>query len=129
MTVHNIRQRYCEKTLPVDTKGNKDKGVISIPVQVKRARQANRRARVFDGEKEAQLVAIVCSTPPDGAKQWTLELLQEKVISLRIVDHVAKETIRQTLKKTNERNCGAVYALSPGRKSAGAFLPARTLDS
>ena len=120
MTVHNIRQRYCEKTLPVDTKGNKDKGAISIPVQVKRARQANRRARVFDGEKEAQLVAIVCSTPPDGAKQWTLELLQEKVISLRIVDHVAKETIRQTLKKTN---------LSPGRKSAGAFLPARTLDS
>lgn len=87
MTVHNVRERYC-------LRNQGDESPLPAPSQVKRARQVNRRARAFDGEKEAQLVAIVCGVPPDGAKQWTLELLHEKVISMKIVDSVAKETIR-----------------------------------
>ncbi len=34
---------------------------------------------IFDGEKEARLVALACSTPPEGRARWTLRLLEDKV--------------------------------------------------
>ena len=37
--------------------------------------QQNRKARALDGEKEAQLIATVCSAPPTGRKRWTLRLI------------------------------------------------------
>ena len=66
--------------------------------------QQKRKARVLDGEAEAFLIATVCSEAPQGRKRWTLELLQDKVIVAGYVDNVdnvAKETVRQVLKKTN----------------------------
>jgi hypothetical protein len=66
-----------------------------------RKKQQRRKARVLDGEAEAFLIATVCSESPKGRKRWTLELLRDKVIAGGYVDEVAKETIRQTLKKTN----------------------------
>ena len=56
---------------------------------------------MLGGEAEAFLIASVCSKAPKGRKRWTLELLQDKVIAAGYVDGIAKETIRQTLKKTN----------------------------
>ncbi len=56
--------------------------------------------RKFDGDKEAQLVALCCSKPPKGRSDWTIRLLADKVVELEIVDSVSKETIRETLKKT-----------------------------
>ena len=32
----------------------------------------------FDGEKEAHLVAIACSDPPQGRERWTLRLVVER---------------------------------------------------
>ena len=32
-------------------------------------------ARIFDGEKEAKLIALACSKPPKGRVRWTLRLL------------------------------------------------------
>src|SRR5207248_7306295 len=32
-------------------------------------------ARIFDGEKEAKLIALACSKPPKGRARWTLRLL------------------------------------------------------
>ena len=29
-------------------------------------------ARIFDGEKEAKLIALACSKPPKGRARWTL---------------------------------------------------------
>jgi hypothetical protein len=66
-----------------------------------RKEQQQRKVRVLGGEAEAFLIASVCSEAPKGRKRWTLELLQDKVIAAGYVDGVAKETIRQTLKKTN----------------------------
>ena len=65
-----------------------------------RKEQQHRKARVLGGDAEAFLIATVCSEAPQGRKRWTLELLQDKVIAAGYVDGVAKETIRQTLKKT-----------------------------
>jgi transposase len=59
------------------------------------------RPRRLDGEQEAHLVALACSAPPAGQKRWTLRLLADQLVALDIVDGIAPETVRQTLKKTN----------------------------
>ena len=57
-------------------------------------------ARIFDGEKEAKLIALACSKPPKGRARWTLRLLEKKVVELNIVDRASDSTIGRTLKKT-----------------------------
>src|SRR3979490_2087205 len=57
-------------------------------------------ARIFDGEKEAKLIALACSKPPKGRVRWTLRLLENKVVELNIVDRASDSTIGRTLKKT-----------------------------
>ena len=57
--------------------------------------------RKLDGAQEAQLVAITCSPPPEGAERWTLALLADKLVELKLVDAITRETVRSTLKKTN----------------------------
>src|ERR1700704_6135267 len=56
--------------------------------------------RIFDGEKEARLIALACSKPPKGRARWTLRLLENKVVELHIVDRASDSTIGRTLKKT-----------------------------
>lgn len=58
-------------------------------------------ARIFDGEKEARLIQLACSSPPEGRSRWTLELLEEKVVELKIVDKASDSTIHRVLKKTH----------------------------
>src|SRR5467141_4434073 len=55
---------------------------------------------IFDGEKEAKLIALACSKPPKGRTRWTLRLLENKVVELGIVDRASDSTIGRTLKKT-----------------------------
>jgi hypothetical protein len=59
------------------------------------------RCKVFDGEKEAKLVALCCGTAPSGHARWTLRLLAERVVELQIAESVSHETVRRCLKKTN----------------------------
>jgi hypothetical protein len=56
--------------------------------------------RIFDGEKEAKLLALACSKPPKGRVRWTLRLLENKVVELDIVDRASDSTIGRVLKKT-----------------------------
>ena len=55
---------------------------------------------IFDGEKEAKLIALACSKPPRGRARWTLRLLEDKVVELGIVECASDSTIGRTLKKT-----------------------------
>src|SRR3984893_7845162 len=55
--------------------------------------------RIFDGEKEAKLIALACSKPPKGRARWTLRLLEKKVVELQIVDRASDSTIGRALKK------------------------------
>src|SRR5271157_4320837 len=68
-------------------------------------------ARIFDGEREAKLIALACSDPPPGFARWTLRLLEEKVVELQIVDRASDSTIGRVLKKVSS---------SPIPKSAGS---------
>ena len=76
--------------------------------------------RIFDGEKEAKLIALACSPPPEGRKGWTLRLLENKVVELKIVDHASDNTIGRVLKKTN---------LSPILKNSGLSRRSKTARS
>jgi hypothetical protein len=57
--------------------------------------------RTLDGAAEAHLLALTCSTPPEGAGRWSLRLLAERMVELDYVEAISHETVRQTLKKTN----------------------------
>ena len=54
----------------------------------------------LDGEQEAQLIALACSTPPAGQARWTLRLLADQAVELEITDSLSYQTVRRTLKKT-----------------------------
>jgi transposase len=56
--------------------------------------------RILDGKAEATLIAWTCSTPPDDRKHWTMQLLADKLVELKLVDTISDETVRRTLKKT-----------------------------
>lgn len=58
-------------------------------------------ARKLDGEKEAKLIAVACSAPPEGRERWTLRLIADRMVQLDIVDAVSYETVRQAMKKTS----------------------------
>jgi len=58
------------------------------------------RNRIFDGAAKARLIALACSKAPAGRTHWTLELLEEKVVELKIVKRASDNTIDRVLKKT-----------------------------
>jgi len=50
---------------------------------------------------QARLIAEACSKTPDGRKRWTLQLLADRVVQLKLADSCSYETVRRVLKKTN----------------------------
>lgn len=55
----------------------------------------------LNGELEAQLTTLACSTPPVGHARWTLRLLADELIALELVDDVSHVTVGEWLKKTH----------------------------
>ena len=85
-TVERIRQRFVEQGLEAAL-GRKKQDRPSRP-------------RKLDGRAEARLIALACSAPPEGRKEWTMQLLADKLVELQVVDAVCDETVRRALKKT-----------------------------
>src|SRR3974390_1203590 len=75
-----------------------EEGFDAVLSRKQRARPAVER--IFDGEKEAKLIALACSKPPKGRVRWTLRLLEDKVVELGIVERASDSTIGRTLQKT-----------------------------
>ena len=55
---------------------------------------------IFDGEAQAKLTALACSTPPVGHARWTIRLLAEHVVERKIVEGAHFNTVGRALKKT-----------------------------
>ena len=73
------------------------------------------RDKRLDGKQEALLVALACSDAPEGRENWTMQLLADKLVELKVIETpLSDETVRRILKKRN---------LSPGSKSNGASQP------
>lgn len=53
----------------------------------------------LDGKQEAFLVALTCSDAPQGHETWTMQLLADKLVELKVVERISDETVRRTLKK------------------------------
>jgi hypothetical protein len=87
-----IRRRFAERGL----KGG-----------VKRKTPDREYERKLGGKQEAQLVQLACSEAPEGHSQWSLRLLADRLVELRVVDSISHETVRQTLKKTDSSRIGA----------------------
>ena len=67
----------------------------------RKERETPPRAIVFDGAFEAQLVKLACSPAPEGRSRWTVRLLRDKLIELKMVETVSTMTVHNTLKKMN----------------------------
>jgi transposase len=53
------------------------------------------------GEVEAQLTMLACSAPPEGRSRWTLQLLADKLVELKLVDSISDVAVMHRLKKMN----------------------------
>lgn len=89
-TVGQVRKRFMERGL---------EGAINRKEQDKPSREP-----VFDGQREAHLIALRCGKAPEGYGRWTLRLLADKAVELKIVPAVSYETIRRTLKKMSSNH-------------------------
>lgn len=63
-----------------------------------RKKQLNRHHK---GEVEAHMIAIACSDAPEGRDRWTLQLIADKMVELKVVDFISATAVGTTLKKTN----------------------------
>jgi transposase len=84
-TIQRTRQRFVE--------GNLEGGL-------------NERPRLggpkkLDEKGEAILETLAHSKPPEGRKRWTLQLLADRLVQLKIVESISYETVRQELKKND----------------------------
>lgn len=58
------------------------------------------KPRQYDTDVEARITALACSAPPEGAKHWTLKLLERVAQKQEDIGSISRETIRRLLKKT-----------------------------
>jgi transposase len=86
-TVQRTRQRFVE--------GNLDRALNERP---RRGRQ-----KKLDEKDEAILETLAHSKPPAGRKRWTLQLLADRLVELKVVDCISYETVRQEVKKSGWR--------------------------
>lgn len=54
----------------------------------------------LSGKQEAHLIAVAWTPAPTGQTRWTLQVLAEQVVALGFAQSIARETVRQVLKKT-----------------------------
>ena len=86
-SIESLRQRLVEQ------------GLEAALERKKRLRPSVEK--MFDGEKEARLIAIACGPKPAGRTRWTLELLADQAVALRIVERCSPQTVMRVLKKTS----------------------------
>jgi len=96
-TIERTRRRFVEE---------------GLEAALNRRPSTRRYEHKLDGNAEAHLIALACSSPPAGRKKWSLRLLADTLVTLEQVDldSVSHETVRQALKKTSS---------SPGGRSNG----------
>ena len=106
--VKRIRQKFVQEGLQATLK-RQTRSDAGVP-------------KTIDGEVEAKLITLCCSTPPDGRQRWTLQLLVDELCRLKVVAGVCRETVRKTLKKTaSSRGSQNVFVFP--RKTAPGSSP------
>jgi transposase len=86
-TVTTVAAAYSERGGDVGATVRRQKR-LSPPVEPK-----------VTGEVEARLIALACSTPPQGYARWSLRLLQRQVALVADIPDLDHSTIGRILKK------------------------------
>tara|TARA_R110000803_G_scaffold70570_1_gene133531 strand:+ start:84 stop:545 length:462 start_codon:yes stop_codon:yes gene_type:complete len=86
-SLEHLKKRFVEEGLPAAIE--------------RKTRATPPREIQFGGEFEARLLALACSESPEGRERWTIRLLAEKMVELKIVPSVSPMTVCNTLKKMN----------------------------
>ena len=67
------------------------------------------------GEKEtAEIIALACSSPPEGKKRWSIRLMVEALKKKEGLESINREVVRVILKITR---------LNHGKEECGAYRP------
>ena len=102
-TVRRAKRRYVEEGLE----------------EVLRHHNSPNPYRKVDDKVEAHLIALACSSAPDGQDHWTLRALAGKAVELGLVESLSHETVRLHLKKTPS-SPRIRYGAGCGGSSSGA---------
>jgi transposase len=84
-TVRQVRSRYVQEGM--------DAAINEQP--------RSGAPKKFSGRQRAKITAIACSKPPAGQSRWTLRLIADSVVELKMVDDISHQTVKGILKKTN----------------------------
>ena len=84
-SLEHLKKQFVEEGLPAAIERKKR---VTPPREIQ-----------FGGEFEAKLLAMACSEAPEGRERWTMRLLAEKMVELKIVPSVSPMTVCNTLKK------------------------------
>ena len=108
--LEEIRKAYgtCDGTICSIAQRFVEEGLDSA---LNRKQQQNRHHKIT-GEVEAHITAIACSDAPEGRDHWTLQLIADRLVELKVVDSISATAVGTTLKKMN---------LSPGSSKNGVF--------
>jgi len=101
-TIDRVKKRFVEE---------------GLEAALRMAPTSREYEKLVDGDMEAHLIALACGEPPKGYARWSLRLLADRLVELRMADKISYETVRRTLKKTN---------LSLGNPSVGSSQPKKT---
>ncbi len=85
-TIEHLKQRFVEE---------------GWEAALARKPQRKPRETTFDGEFDARLTALACSCAPAGFQRWTVRLLADKLVELKIVDTISTMSVQRSLKKMN----------------------------
>ena len=85
-TICSIAQRFVEE---------------GLEFALNRKQQQNRHHKIT-GEVEAHIVAIACSDAPEGRDRWTLQLIADRLVELKVVDSISATAVGTTLKKRTD---------------------------
>lgn len=84
-TIFGIRRRYSQE------------GLESAIGERPRSGQPPK----FKGKAAAKITAIACSKPRAGQAKWSLRLLADRAVELKIVDSISHQSVSNILKKTS----------------------------
>jgi transposase len=85
-TVSKIKKRYLGKGLEFALNDKPRSG----------------QPKKYDEDKEAEIIALACTDPPEGRKRWTVRLIAEEMKQKSGFETINRETVRLILKKRNQ---------------------------
>jgi len=87
-TVYDVRKKY-----------HADKGTNILDLLREKPRPG--QPVKVDSRMIAHVAMIACSEAPAGSVRWTLQLIADRLVELKVVDSTCVESVRKALKKTN----------------------------